>query len=197
MPRSAETSVAGAGGRLGRKVQVEVEGRTLQLSNLDKVLYPKAGFTKGDLIDYYARIAPVLLPHLHDRPLTLKRYPDGVEGKHFYEKQCPSHRPDWVQTAAVWSGRNKKNIDFCLANDLPTLVWAAEPGRHRAAHLAVPRRGRSHRPTMMVFDLDPGAPADIIALLPGRPLAPGLFAELGLEASRRRRAPRACRCTCR
>ena len=153
-------------------------------------MYPKTGFTKRDLIDYYVRIAPVLLPHLHDRPLTLKRYPDGVEGKFFYEKQCPSHRPDWVQTAAVWSRHNKRNIDFCLANDLPTLVWAGEPGRHRAAHVAVPRRRTSNRPTMMVFDLDPGrpptsSPAAASGLLAARPVRPArarvLREDLGLE----------------
>src|SRR4051794_22799388 len=106
MPRSA-------------RLEVDVDGRRLSLSNLDKVLYPKAGFTKGQVIDYYTRIAPVLLPHLRGRPLTLKRYPNGVEGGHFYEKRCPRHRPDWVRTAAVWSGRNEGDIDFCLCEDLP------------------------------------------------------------------------------
>src|ERR671917_284624 len=106
-----------------KRVEVEVEGRTLSLSNLDKVLYPEAGFTKGHVIDYYSRIAPALLPHVRGRPLTLKRYPNGVDGGHFYEKQCPSHRPDWVQTAAIPTG--EKTIDFCLVNDLATLVWTA------------------------------------------------------------------------
>src|SRR3712207_4279169 len=97
-----------------KRVEVEIDGRTLSLSNLGKVMYPRAGFTKGQVIDYYSRIAPVLLPHLRGRPLTLKRYPEGVEGGHFYEKQCPRHRPDWVRTAAVWSRHNGRNIDFCL-----------------------------------------------------------------------------------
>ena len=110
---------------MSKKAELVVEGRTLAVSNLDKVLYPKDGFTKGELINYYIRIAPVLLPHLKDRPLTMKRYPDGVEGEFFYEKHCPSHRPKWVKTARVWSESNQRNIDFCLAQDLPTLVWAA------------------------------------------------------------------------
>ena len=86
--------------------------RELALSNLDKVLYPEAGFTKAQVIDYYSRIGAVLLPHLRDRPLTLKRYPDGVESQSFYEKNCPSHRPDWVQTAKVWSGQNQRYQDY-------------------------------------------------------------------------------------
>ena len=88
---------------MSKKAELIVEDRTLAVSNLDKVLYPKDGFTKGELINYYIQIAPVLLPHLKNRPLTMKRYPDGVEGEFFYEKNCPSHRPSWVQTAKVWS----------------------------------------------------------------------------------------------
>src|SRR5664279_2403868 len=88
---------------MAKETVVDVEGRHLKLSNLDKILYPEAGFTKGQVIDYYVRIAPVLLPHLRGRPLTMKRYPNGVSGPFFYEKNCPEHRPDWVQTARVWS----------------------------------------------------------------------------------------------
>ena len=105
------------------RVQVEVDGRILRLSNLDKVMYPAPGFTKGQLIDYYTRVAPYVLPHLSGRPLTLKRYPDGVDGQHFYEKQCPSHRPDWVRTERIVA--RSKEIDFCVCDDLATLVWAA------------------------------------------------------------------------
>ncbi|MDB6058408.1 MAG: primase-like protein, partial [Verrucomicrobiales bacterium] len=101
--------------------EVTVEGKQLQVSNLGKVLYPRAGFTKGQVIDYYVRIAPVLLPHLKDRPLTLKRYPEGVDHEFFYEKQCPRYRPSWVRTTAVRT--TQKTIDFCLANNLSTLVW--------------------------------------------------------------------------
>jgi bifunctional non-homologous end joining protein LigD len=146
---------------MSTKAQLVVEGRTLVVSNLDKVLYPKDGFTKGELIDYYIRIAPVLLPHLKDRPLTMKRYPDGVEGEFFYEKNCPGHRPKWVRTARVWSESNQRNIDFCLAQDLPTLVWAANLADIEL-HTSLSRKKDIARPIMMVFDLDPGAPADIV-----------------------------------
>src|SRR5439155_20152099 len=106
---------------MAKKAELIVDDRKLQVSNLDKVLYPKAGFTKAEVIDYYVRIAPVLLPHLHDRPLTLKRYPNGVEGEFFYEKRCPRHAPKWVKTAAVWSEGNNDYVNYCLANDLSTL----------------------------------------------------------------------------
>src|ERR1044071_530938 len=143
---------------MSKKSELVVEGRKLALSNLEKVLWPKTGFTKGQVIDYYIRIAPVLLPHLKDRPLTMKRYPDGVEGQFFYEKNCPSHRPKWVKTAKVWSEGNQRTMDYCLANDLPTLVWAANLA-DLELHTSLSRKNNIERPTMMVFDLDPGAPA--------------------------------------
>ena len=143
------------------KAELIVEDRKLAVSNLDKVLYPKVGFTKGHVIDYYIRIAPVLLPHLKDRPLTMKRYPDGVEGEFFYEKNCPSHRPKWVKTAQVWSAGNNRIMNYCLAQDLPTLVWAANLA-DLELHTSLSRKNNIERPTMMVFDLDPGLPADII-----------------------------------
>ena len=143
------------------KAELIVEGKKLSVSNLDKVLYPKVGFTKGQVVDYYIRIAPVLLPHLQDRPLTMKRYPNGVEGEFFYEKNCPSHRPTWVKTARVWSEGNKRMMNYCLANDLPTLVWAANLA-DLELHTSLARKRNVAQPTMMVFDLDPGAPADIV-----------------------------------
>lgn len=145
---------------MSRKSQIEIEGHSLEVSNLDKVLYPKAGFTKGDMIDYYVRISPVLLPHLLSRPITLKRYPDGVDGFFFYEKKCPSHRPKWVKTAKVPKSEGP-DINYCLMNNLPTLVWAANLADielHTFLHKAPAIR----RPTTLAFDLDPGAPADII-----------------------------------
>ena len=144
---------------------VDIEGRQLKLSNLEKVLYPEAGFTKGQVIDYYSRIAPALLHQIRSRPLTLKRYPDGVDSGHFYEKQCPSHRPPWVQVAPVWSGHNVRTIDFCLVQDLPTLIWVANLASlelHTALHRAVGSKGtpdETWTPDMVVFDLDPGEPA--------------------------------------
>jgi bifunctional non-homologous end joining protein LigD len=140
-------------------VEVEVDGRQLRLSNLDKVLYPAVGFTKGQVIDYYSRIASALLPHLKDRPLTLKRYPDGVESQHFYEKQAPSHRPKWVKTVPVPT--RGRTIDFTLANDLPTLVWLANLA-DLELHTSLSRARDIQRPTTMAFDLDPGPPATIV-----------------------------------
>ncbi|MDQ3199826.1 MAG: non-homologous end-joining DNA ligase [Verrucomicrobiota bacterium] len=146
---------------MSRKSQLVVEGRSLAVSNLDKVLWPKAGFTKGEMIHYYIQIAPVLLPHLKDRPLTMKRYPNGVENEFFYEKNCPTHRPKWVKTARVWSEGNQRDMQYCLAQDLPTLVWAANLADIEL-HTSLSRKKDVARPTMMVFDLDPGAPADIV-----------------------------------
>ena len=140
---------------------VEIQGRQLQLSNLDKVLYPEAGFTKGQVIDYYVRVAPALLPHLHNRPLTMKRYPNGVSGQFFYEKNCPSHRPDWVQTASVWSEGNNRYMKYCLVQDLPTLVWAANLADIEL-HTSLSLGEKILQPTMLVFDLDPGPPANIV-----------------------------------
>src|ERR1700757_275932 len=146
---------------MSEKAELVVAGKKLSVSNLKKVLYPKAGFTKGQVIDYYIRVAPVLLPHLKDRPLTMKRYPDGVEAEFFYEKNCPTHRPNWVKTAKVWSEGNNRMMNYCLAQDLPTLVWAANPPDLKL-HTSLARKNNVARPTMMVFDLDPGAPADIV-----------------------------------
>ncbi len=149
------------------KVAVEVDGRTLTLSNLDKVLYPETGFRKGEVIDYYARVAPVILPHLADRPATFKRYPNGVDGKFFFEKNAPSHAPDWVRTVTLptpGSTKGHETIDFTVIKDLPTLVWAANLA---ALELHIPMwrvgpRGKVHDPDLMVFDLDPGPPATIV-----------------------------------
>jgi bifunctional non-homologous end joining protein LigD len=146
---------------MSNRAELIVGGQTLSVSNLDKILYPKAGFTKGQVIDYYIRIADALLPHLKDRPLTMKRYPNGVENEFFYEKNCPSHRPKWVKTAKVWSEGNNRMMDYCLAQDLPTLVWAANLA-DLELHTSLSRKNAVERPTMMVFDLDPGAPADIV-----------------------------------
>jgi bifunctional non-homologous end joining protein LigD len=144
-----------------KRLEVSIDERRLSLSNLDKLLYPQAGFTKGHVIDYYTRIAPVLLPHLRDRPLTLKRYPDGVEKGHFYEKRCPSHRPDWVRVAPVWSGRNEGDINYCVADDLATLVWLANLA-DLEMHTPLARASDIETPTLIAFDLDPGAPATIV-----------------------------------
>jgi bifunctional non-homologous end joining protein LigD len=141
--------------------ELEVAGKKLKVSNLDKVLYPAADFTKADVIDYYIRISNYLLPHLKDRALTLKRYPDGVDGEFFYEKQCPAHRPPWVKTAAIRASSDSRTIDYCVVNDLPTLVWAANLA-DLELHTSLANSKNPDRPTMMVFDLDPGPPSDIV-----------------------------------
>jgi len=138
-----------------------VGGKKLKLSNLDKILYPGVPFTKGQVIDYYVRISEVLLPHLKDHPLTLKRYPNGVTGEFFYEKRCPDFRPPWVKTAGVWSERNHETIHYCLGNNLPTLVWAANLA-DLELHTSLAKARNPDRPTVMVFDLDPGQGADIL-----------------------------------
>jgi bifunctional non-homologous end joining protein LigD len=176
-----ESLTSSAVRRPRNKAAVTVEGRELALSNLDKVLYPQTGFTKGQLIDWYARIGEVLLPHLRGRPLTLKRYPEGVEGKHFYEKRCPSHRPEWVSTAKVWSDRHRGEIDYCVAEDLPTLVWLANLADIEL-HTSLSRAEAIERPTAIVFDLDPGAPADVLDCAQVAVWLHGLFDKLGLNS---------------
>lgn len=140
---------------------LEIEGKRLTVSHLDKVLYPAASFTKGQVIDYYIRISPVLLPHLKNRPLTLKRYPDGVAGGFFYEKRCPPYRPEWVKTAAMWSERYRTDIHFCVASDLASLIWAVNLA-DLELHTNLSRSSNVDCPTMVVFDLDPGPPANIV-----------------------------------
>lgn len=143
---------------------VQVDGVRLTLSNLDKVMYPRHGFTKGEVIDYYARIAPAILPHLKDRPATRLRYPDGVEGQTFFEKNAPSHTPDWVRTACLPTpGGSREAVNFVVIDDLPALVWCANLA---ALELHVPQwrvgpRGGEREPDLLVFDLDPGAPASV------------------------------------
>jgi bifunctional non-homologous end joining protein LigD len=161
-------------------IHVEVEGRRLKLSNLDKIFYPAVGFTKAQVIDYYTRVAPALVPHMAGRPLTLKRYPDGVDGQFFYEKKCPSHRPEWFRTVSVWSGRNQDNINYCVVDDLPSLVWVANMAGLEL-HTSLALADDIHRPTMLVFDLDPGAPATIKECCNVGLQLRDLFAELKLK----------------
>jgi bifunctional non-homologous end joining protein LigD len=157
------------------RVEVEVEGRRLSLSNLDKVMYPAVGFTKGQLIDYYTRIAPAVLPHLRDRPLTLKRYPNGVEGQHFYEKRCPPHAPEWVRR------QEASGISFCICDDLPTLVWLANLA-DLELHPSLSLVDDINRPTVMAFDLDPGPPAGLVECCGVALLLREALDHLGLES---------------
>jgi bifunctional non-homologous end joining protein LigD len=151
----------------GEKVTVEVDGRRLALSNLDKVLYPEARFTKGEVVDYYTRVAPVLLPHLAGRPLTRTRFPDGVGAASFFEKNAPAGTPAWVRTVTLpvpGSTKDRETVDFVLVDDLPTLVWLANLA---ALELHVPQwtvgpRGGVRDADLVVVDLDPGPPATVV-----------------------------------
>jgi bifunctional non-homologous end joining protein LigD len=140
---------------------LEVNGKRVRVSNLPKVFYPATGFTKGDVIDYYMQISPVLLPHLKDRPISLKRYPDGVAGFFFYEKQCPAHRPEWINTARVPSQRKRGFIDYCVMNNESALVWAANLA-DLELHTFLHRAPEFEHPDFLAIDLDPGAPANLV-----------------------------------
>jgi bifunctional non-homologous end joining protein LigD len=190
--------------RGARDAEATVEGRELKLSNLDKVLYPETGFTKGHLISYYTAIAPVMLGHLAGRPLTVTRWPDGVDAKSFFQKHAPAHRPAWVRTATVASTSTPKGtppsrarpeghtlrgagrpagkpIDYTLADDLPTLVWLANLAAIEL-HVPLARAEAIERPTALVFDLDPGAPASIVECCHVALQLQGMFEHLGLES---------------
>jgi bifunctional non-homologous end joining protein LigD len=148
---------------VGSDRQVEVEGRELKLTNLDKVLYPKAGFSKGEVVDYYAKVAPAIVPHLARRALTLRRFPEGVDDLEaaFFEKRCPKHRPEWVKTARVLAGPHAGEIDYCVCEDLPTLVWMAQLAAIEL-HPSLSLAKEPDRPTVLAFDLDPGPPANVV-----------------------------------
>jgi bifunctional non-homologous end joining protein LigD len=166
-----------------QKVPVQVDSRTLVLSNLDKVLYPRAGFSKAQVIDYYQRIAAVMLPHIASRPVTIKRYPNGVDGEFFYQKNAPAHRPDWVQTVRLESPGSTKARDsllYLLIGDLPTLIWAANLAALEL-HTPMWRYPDAGKPDLLVFDLDPGPPATIVQCCEVAQLLRPLLAERGLQ----------------
>jgi bifunctional non-homologous end joining protein LigD len=144
--------------------QVEVDGRELKLTNLDKVLYPEAGFTKGEVVDYYAKVASAIVPHLAGRALTLRRFPEGVDDTDaaFFEKRCPKHRPEWVKTTRVLAGPHAGYIDYCVCDDLPTLVWMAQLAAIEL-HPSLSLGSKHEQPTVLAFDLDPGPPAEVLA----------------------------------
>jgi bifunctional non-homologous end joining protein LigD len=157
------------------KVAVSVDGRTLTLTNLAKVLYPATGFTKAEVLSYYQQVAPVLLPHIAGRPLTLKRYPDGVEGEAFFAKHAPTYTPDWIRTVRIVSSSSRargETVTYLLVDDLPGLIWVANlAGLELHAPMwrvhgdisgtPVPD-GPEREPDLLVFDLDPGLPATIV-----------------------------------
>jgi len=148
---------------VGETRQVEVDGKELRLTNLDKVLYPEVGFSKGEMVDYYAKAAPAIVPHLRGRAVTLRRFPEGVDDldSAFFEKRCPKHRPKWVKTTRVQAGPNAGKIDFCVCDSLPTLIWMAQLAAIEL-HPSLSLGRAPKRPTVLAFDLDPGPPADIV-----------------------------------
>jgi bifunctional non-homologous end joining protein LigD len=168
---------------VGTDRQVEVEGRELKLTNLDKVLYPKVGFTKGEVVDYYAKVGPAMVPHLNGRAVTLRRFPEGVDDldSAFFEKRCPKHRPKWVKTASVRAGPNAGQIDFCVCDSLPTLIWMAQLAALEL-HPSLSLSRAPTRPTVLAFDLDPGPPADVIDCCHVAVRLRDLFGHFGLQS---------------
>ena len=165
---------------MAKGATLNVEGKEVPVSNLDKIFYPKAGFTKGNVIDYYVQISSVLLPHLQERPITLKRYPDGVEGFFFYEKKCPDHRPKWVKTTKVAKSEGGE-INYCVIDNLPSLIWAANLA-DLELHTFLHKGSSVRRPTAIAFDLDPGPPADIVLCCKVGLWLKGLFDALKMES---------------
>jgi bifunctional non-homologous end joining protein LigD len=159
---------------------MRVAGHDVNLSNLQKILYPESGFTKADVIDYYGRVAPAILPHLEGRALTLKRYPNGVTNSFFYEKNCPSHRPDWVKTAPIQGRDTNGPVNYCVMNNLADLLWVANLASLEL-HTSLAMADNPDRPTLMVFDLDPGPPADMLDAIRVGLLLRHRLASLGLQ----------------
>ena len=162
-------------------IDIEVEGQRLQLSHLDKVLWPATGFTKAQMIDYYTRIAPVMLPHLTGHPVTLKRYPDGVDAGYFYEKECPAYHPDWVNTATMPSRNVRQRVNFCVVDNAPTLVWLANLASVEL-HTLLSTGEDLDTPTWIAFDLDPGPPAGVLDSAWAASRVREVLADAGLES---------------
>jgi bifunctional non-homologous end joining protein LigD len=170
------------GGTKKRSQEVTIGRRKLKLTNLDKVLYPKTGTTKAEVIDYYARVADAILAHLRGRPLTLRRFPEGV-GKpetSFFEKNCPKHRPDWVKTTPIFVDRRAGEIDFCMCENLATLTWMAQLAALEL-HPSLSKATRMEQPTVLAFDLDPGKPAGLVECCQVALRVRKLFSDVGLE----------------
>src|SRR3954462_9888736 len=160
---------------------LEVGGRRLPIRKLDRVVFPRAGVTKGRLLDSYVRVGDAMLPHLRDRLLHMHRYPEGVEGPRFWQKGCPEHRPEWVPTAPVWSREKRAAIEYCVVQELATLLWAVNIGSLEL-HTSLHRRADLHRPTAIAFDLDPGPGAGLLECAEVALRVRDLLRELGLRA---------------
>src|SRR3954465_7367743 len=163
------------------RTEVDVGGRRLAIRNLDRVVFPRAGITKGRLLDYYVRVADAMLPHLRDRLLHMHRYPEGVEGPRFWQKGCPEHRPGWAPTAPVWSRDKGEAIEYCVVQELAALLWAVNIGSIEL-HTSLHRRDELHRPTAIAFDLDPGPGAGLLECAEVALRVRELLGELGLHA---------------
>jgi len=170
---------------VSERTQVVIGGRELAVSNLDKVMWPAtettAAVTKAHVIDYYVRIAPVLLPHIAGRPLTMIRFPDGVDGPSFFEKRCPDHRPEWMQTVRLGRDGKDKVVDHCNVTDVAGLAWLANMASLEL-HTSLAREPDTFTPTCVVFDLDPGAPADAATCARVALLLREGFERLGLQS---------------
>jgi bifunctional non-homologous end joining protein LigD len=161
--------------------QYDVGGRRLSIRHLDRVLFPRTGTTKSEVLSYYVAVSKHMLPHLRERLLHMHRYPEGVEGPRFWQKGCPGHRPDWMPTAPVWSRDKGQNIDYCVVNELAALLWAVNLGSielHTSLHL----RSDLHRPTVIAFDLDPGDGAGLMECCQVALRLRELLDQLGLKA---------------
>src|SRR5919109_737535 len=145
--------------------ELDVGGRTLQIRHLDRVVFPRTGTTKGELLDYYVRVADTMLPHLRGRLLHMHRYPEGVEGPRFWQKGCPEHGPEWVPTAPVWSEAKREPIRYCVVDELAALLWAVNIGSLEL-HTSLHTRADLHAPTVIAFDLDPGEGVDLHGCAP-------------------------------
>jgi bifunctional non-homologous end joining protein LigD len=143
------------------RAEFDVGGRRLSIGNLDRVVYPEPGVTKAELLRYYTRIAPVMLPHVSGRLLHMHRYPEGVDGPRFWQKECPEHKPDWVPTVGVWSRDKREEICYCVIDEVAALLWAVNLGSLEI-HTSLHTREDLHRPTWLVFDLDPGEGVDVL-----------------------------------
>src|SRR5215218_7231167 len=168
-------------GSCGPSGRLEVGGRRLDIRHLDRVVFPRAGTTKAELLEYYIRIADAMLPHLRERLLHMHRYPEGVEGPRFWQKGCPEHRPEWLPTAPVWSRDKQADIHFCVVNELAALLWAVNLGSielHTSLHL----RDSLERPTVIAFDLDPGDDAGLLECCEVALRLRDLFARMGLRS---------------
>ncbi|HEV2815588.1 MAG TPA: non-homologous end-joining DNA ligase [Solirubrobacteraceae bacterium] len=162
-------------------MEVELDGRTVRLTHLDRVVFPEAGFTKADVVDYYVRVAGAILPHLRGRPLTLRRFPNGVGGSSRYQKCCPDRRPEWLSVADVWLASHHAEKPFCLVDDLPSLVWSANQN-NLELHPMLARAPEVDEPTVVAFDLDPGPPAGLMEAAEVALLLRDVLAGVGLRS---------------